>query len=132
MSDTAEQLARLDEKISIFMTSQSEFNKNINDNLKELSQTQSQIQVQQSEINNVIVNSNRMSGKIDKLNDEMSAVKTNQALTSDFKSQVRQLKWVSVGLFGTILISQFLGDANDNSKIEVAPRQNERNINTPG
>tara|TARA_R110000851_G_C12953633_1_gene553553 strand:- start:271 stop:615 length:345 start_codon:yes stop_codon:yes gene_type:complete len=114
------------------MTSQSEFNKNINDNLKELSQTQSQIQVQQSEINNVIVNSNRMSGKIDKLNDEMSAVKTNQALTSDFKSQVRQLKWVSVGLFGTILISQFLGDANDNSKIEVAPRQNERNINTPG
>ena len=107
MSDTVQQLARLDEKISLFMSSQSEFNKNINDNLKELSKTQAQIQVQQSEINNVVINCNRMSGKIDKLNEEMSNVKTNQALTNDFKGQVRHLKWVSVGVFVAVVGALF-------------------------
>ena len=105
MSADRVEVARLDEKISLFMTSQSEFNKNINDNLKELSKTQTQIQVQQVEINNVVINCNRMSGKIDKLNTEMSAAKTNQALMIDFKSQVRHLKWVSVGLFGAVIVA---------------------------
>ena len=105
MSDTVQQLARLDEKISLFMASQSEFNKNINDNLKELSKTQTQIQVQQVEINNVVINSNLMSVKIDKLSIEMSDVKTNQALMIDFKSQVRHLKWVSVALFGAVIVA---------------------------
>ena len=46
-----------------------------------------------------------MSVKIDKLNIEMSDVKTNQALMIDFKSQVRHLKWVSVGLFGAVIVA---------------------------
>ena len=105
MSADRVEVARLDEKISLFMTSQSEFNKNINDNLKELSKTQTQIQVQQVEINNVVINSNLMSGKIDKLNIEMSDIKTNQALMMDFKGQVRHLKWVSVSLFFAVMIA---------------------------
>ena len=99
------EIARLDEKINLFMTSQSEFNKNINDNLKELSKTQALSQVQQVEINNIVINFNRMSGKIDKLNDDVAKLNTSNALMIDFKGQVRHLKWVSVGLFGAVIVA---------------------------
>ena len=99
------EIARLDEKINLFMTSQSEFNKNINDNLKELSKTQALSQVQQVEINNIVINFNRISGKIDKLNDDVAKLNTSNALMIDFKGQVRHLKWVSVGLFGAVIVA---------------------------
>ena len=99
------EIARLDEKINLFMTSQSEFNKNINDNLKELSKTHALSQVQQVEINNIVINFNRMSGKIDKLNDDVAKLNTSNALMIDFKGQVRHLKWVSVGLFGAVIVA---------------------------
>ena len=99
------EIARLDEKINQFMASQLELNKDINQNLKELSKTQAQIQVHQVEINNIVVNFNRMSGKIDKLNDDVSNLKTSNALMLDFKGQVRHLKWVSVGLFGAVIVA---------------------------
>ncbi len=99
------EIARLDEKIDQFMASQLELNKDINQNLKELSKTQAQIQVHQVEINNIVVNFNRMSGKIDKLNDDVSNLKTSNALMLDFKGQVRHLKWVSVGLFGAVIVA---------------------------
>jgi peptidoglycan hydrolase CwlO-like protein len=105
MSGTMSEIARLDEKINLFMTSQSEFNKNINDNLKELSKTQALSQVQQVEINNIVINFNRMSGKIDKLNDDVAKLNTSNALMIDFKGQVRHLKWVSVGLFGAVIVA---------------------------
>ena len=105
MSGTMSEIARLDEKINLFMTSQSEFNKNINDNLKELSKTQALTQVQQSEINNIVVNFNRMSGRVDKINDDVARLNTSNALMIDFKGQVRHLKWVSVGLAGVALSS---------------------------
>lgn len=103
MSGQMSEIARLDEKINLFMTSQSEFNKNINDNLKELSKTQALTQVQQSEINNIVVNFNRMSGRIDKINDDVAKLNTSNALMIDFKGQVRHLKWVSVSLAGAVL-----------------------------
>lgn len=99
------EIARLDEKIDQFMASQLELNKDINQNLKELSKTQAQIQVHQVEINNIAVNFNRMSGKIDKLNDDVNNLKTSNALMLDFKGQVRHLKWVSVGLFGAVIVA---------------------------
>lgn len=99
------EIARLDEKIDQFMASQLELNKDINQNLKELSKTQAQIQVHQVEINNIVVNFNRMSGKIDKLNDDVNNLKTSNALMLDFKGQVRHLKWVSVGLFGAVIVA---------------------------
>ena len=99
------EIARLDEKIEQFMASQLELNRDINQNLKELSKTQAQIQVHQVEINNIVVNFNRMSGKIDKLNDDVSNLKTSNALMLDFKGQVRHLKWVSVGLFGAVIVA---------------------------
>jgi peptidoglycan hydrolase CwlO-like protein len=105
MSGTMSEIARLDEKIDQFMASQLELNKDINQNLKELSKTQAQIQVHQVEINNIVVNFNRMSGKIDKLNDDVSNLKTSNALMLDFKGQVRHLKWVSVGLFGAVIVA---------------------------
>ena len=105
MTGSISEIARIDEKINLFMISQSEFNKNINDNLKELSKTQARSQVQQVEINNIVVNFNRMSGKIDKLNDDVSNLKTSNALMIDFKGQVRHLKWVSVGLFGAVIVA---------------------------
>ena len=99
------EIARLDEKIEKFMASQLELNRDINQNLKELSKTQAQIQVHQVEINNIVVNFNRMSGKIDKLNDDVNNLKTSNALMLDFKGQVRHLKWVSVGLFGAVIVA---------------------------
>jgi peptidoglycan hydrolase CwlO-like protein len=105
MSETMSEIARLDEKIDQFMASQLELNKDINQNLKELSKTQAQIQVHQVEINNIAVNFNRMSGKIDKLNDDVNNLKTSNALMLDFKGQVRHLKWVSVGLFGAVIVA---------------------------
>ena len=99
------EIARLDEKIEQFMASQLELNRDINQNLKELSKTQAQIQVHQVEINNIVVNFNRMSGKIDKLNDDVNNLKTSNALMLDFKGQVRHLKWVSVGLFGAVIVA---------------------------
>lgn len=99
------EIARLDEKINLFMTSQSEFNKNINDNLKELSKTHALSQVQQVEINNIVINFNRISGKIDKINDDVAKLNTSNALMIDFKGQVRHLKWVSVGLFGAVIVA---------------------------
>ena len=105
MSGSISEIARLDEKINLFMTSQSEFNKNINENLKELSKTHALSQVQQVEINNIVINFNRMSGKVDKLNDDVSNLKTSNALMIDFKGQVRHLKWVSVGLFGAVIVA---------------------------
>jgi peptidoglycan hydrolase CwlO-like protein len=105
MSETMSEIARLDEKIDQFMASQLELNKDINQNLKELSKTQAQIQVHQVEINNIVVNFNRMSGKIDKLNDDVNNLKTSNALMLDFKGQVRHLKWVSVGLFGAVIVA---------------------------
>jgi peptidoglycan hydrolase CwlO-like protein len=105
MSGTMSEIARLDEKIEKFMASQLELNRDINQNLKELSKTQAQIQVHQVEINNIVVNFNRMSGKIDKLNDDVNNLKTSNALMLDFKGQVRHLKWVSVGLFGAVIVA---------------------------
>ena len=105
MIESISEIARLDEKINLFMTSQSEFNKNINENLKELSKTHALSQVQQVEINNIVINFNRMSGKVDKLNDDVSNLKTSNALMIDFKGQVRHLKWVSVGLFGAVIVA---------------------------
>ena len=105
MSESISEIARLDEKINLFMTSQSEFNKNINENLKELSKTHALSQVQQVEINNIVINFNRMSGKVDKLNDDVSNLKTSNALMIDFKGQVRHLKWVSVSLFGAVIVA---------------------------
>jgi peptidoglycan hydrolase CwlO-like protein len=105
MSGTMSEIARLDEKIEQFMASQLELNRDINQNLKELSKTQAQIQVHQVEINNIVVNFNRMSGKIDKLNDDVNNLKTSNALMLDFKGQVRHLKWVSVGLFGAVIVA---------------------------
>jgi|TARA_R110000782_G_scaffold267562_1_gene363137 hypothetical protein len=105
MSGTMSEIARLDEKINLFMTSQSEFNKNINDNLKELSKTHALSQVQQVEINNIVINFNRISGKIDKINDDVAKLNTSNALMIDFKGQVRHLKWVSVGLFGAVIVA---------------------------
>ena len=99
------EIARLNEKIDRFMDSQLELNRDINQNLKELSKTQSRIQVQQVEINNIVINFNRISGKIDKLTDDVSNLKTSNALTLDFKSQVRHLKWLSIGMFGAVLIA---------------------------
>jgi hypothetical protein len=46
-----------------------------------------------------------MSGKIDKLNDDVNNLKTSNALMLDFKGQVRHLKWVSVGLFGAVIVA---------------------------
>lgn len=103
MSVTMSEIARLDEKINLFMASQSEFNKDINENLKELSKTQALSQVQQAEINNIVVNFNRMSGRIDKINDDVARLNTSNALMIDFKGQVRHLKWVSVSLCGAVL-----------------------------
>ena len=97
------EIARLDEKINLFMTSQSEFNKDINLNLKELSKSQALNQAQQVEISHIVINQNRMSGRIDKLNDDVAKLNTSNALMIDFKGQVRHLKWVSVSLAGAVL-----------------------------
>ena len=101
------EIARIEEKIDRFMDSQLQLNRDINHNLKELSKTQSRIQVQQVEINNIVINSNRMSGKIDTLNDDVGNLKTSNALMIDFKSQVRHLKWVSVGALVAVLLALF-------------------------
>lgn len=88
-----------------FMSSQAEFNKNINENLKELSKTQLQSRLQQQEINNLHKSLAATSTKVDETNKVVAVVQINQALLLDFKSQVRQLKWSCLALFVTVALA---------------------------
>ena len=47
----------------------------------------------------------RLDEKINKINDDVAKLNTSNALMIDFKGQVRHLKWVSVGLFGAVIVA---------------------------
>jgi chromosome segregation ATPase len=98
------ELARLGDKMDAFITGQAEFNRNINENLKELSKTYVQSQTQQIEINNLYTALTALSTKLDKSNETISLVQVNQAVLLEFKKEVVFLKrWVA-GLFGSIVL----------------------------
>jgi tRNA C32,U32 (ribose-2'-O)-methylase TrmJ len=97
------QLERLGDRMDAFIASQAEFNRNINDNLKELSKTYTQAQTQQVEINNLHKIVTTLSNKCDKNNDSVAEIKVNQAVLMEFKKEVIWLKrWVA-GLFASMV-----------------------------
>jgi septal ring factor EnvC (AmiA/AmiB activator) len=98
------ELIRLGDRMDAFILGQAEFNRQINENIKMLSQTHVQSQTQQIEINNLTQQVSSLSNKLDKSNESISVVKENQAVLMEFKKEVIFLKrWVA-GLFGSIVL----------------------------
>lgn len=104
MSGDMTEIARLDEKINIFMGSQNEVNSNINRNLEKLTDAMSQMQVQQTEINNLVTSADRLSAKVDKIDDRIDIIEQNQAVSNEFRKQVIHMKWVVVGAGVSIFV----------------------------
>ena len=98
------ELARLGDRMDAFIAGQAEFNRNINDNLKELSKVYVQSQTQQVEINNLHTVVTALSNKLDKSNETVSIVQVNQAVLLEFKNEVIFLKRWVVGLVGSIIL----------------------------
>ena len=98
------ELARLGDRMDAFIAGQAEFNRNINDNLKELSKVYVQSQTQQVEINNLHTVVTALSNKLDKSNETVSIVQVNQAVLLEFKNEVVFLKRWVVGLVGSIIL----------------------------
>lgn len=99
------EIKRVEQKIDIFIDSQKDSNERVAGNLEKLTDMVVKTQIQQVEINNIAINVNRLSGKIDGINEDLNGIKTNQALTTDFKTQVRQLKWVSIGALFAVVVA---------------------------
>ena len=98
------ELARLGDRMDAFIAGQAEFNRNINDNLKELSKVYVQSQTQQVEINSLHTVVTALSNKLDKSNETVSIVQVNQAVLLEFKNEVIFLKRWVVGLVGSIIL----------------------------
>jgi hypothetical protein len=98
------ELARLGDRMDAFIASQAEFNRNINDNLRELSKTYVHSQTQQIEINNLHIAVAELGKKLEESSKVISVVQVNQAVLLEFKKEVVFLKrWVA-GLFGSIIL----------------------------
>ena len=98
------ELDRLGDKMDAFISGQAEFNRNINENLKELSKVYVQSQTQQVEINNLHLVVTALSSKLDRSNETVSIVQVNQAVLLEFKNEVIFLKRWVVGLVGSIIL----------------------------
>ena len=98
------EIRHLESKMDQFIAGQHEHNSTMVRNIEKLTETMMTQQAQQVEINQLNQSIQTVTIKQDNFSDRLSSVETNQAVNNEFKTQVTQLKWVTIGAATSVFV----------------------------